>query len=74
MVFYLANAWSLGLVPIYPIACRKINMVFRDKYTTADLIASDDTPDKKEKTKIIISNDALAIGELLEVLINRGLR
>jgi len=46
-------------------------MNFREKYTTADLIAEDKTPDKKEKDKMILSNDALAIGELLECWINK---
>ncbi len=45
-------------------------MGFKDKYTTASLITSDISPDKKEKDKIPLSNDAYAIGELLETLIN----
>jgi len=46
-------------------------MAFRDKYTTDALILKDPDPKKPEKNKIILSNDALAIGELLECLINR---
>jgi hypothetical protein len=40
---------------------------FKDKYTTADLVLSD----AKEKDKVTLSNDAYAIGQLLECLINK---
>jgi hypothetical protein len=46
-------------------------MSFKDKYTTANLITSDTSPDKKEKDKVVLSNDAMAIGELLECFINK---
>lgn len=45
-------------------------MNFKDKYTTADLIAADLSPSKEEKDKTVLSNDAYAIGQLLETLIN----
>ena len=45
---------------------------FKDTYTTSDLILIDDKD--KEKDKIVLSNDAYAIGQLLECLINKGLR
>jgi hypothetical protein len=45
-------------------------MSFKEKYTTADLITSDTSLEKKEKEKIVLSNDAYAIGQLLETLIN----
>lgn len=45
-------------------------LAFRDKYTTSDIVAKDTSLEKKEKDKIIISNDSMAIGELLETLIN----
>ena len=47
-------------------------MSFKEKYTTADVLSEKIALDKdsKEKDKIIISNDAMAIGEMLECLIN----
>lgn len=45
-------------------------MGFSDKHTTADKISKDSSQEKKEKDKIVISNDAFALGELLECLIN----
>lgn len=41
--------------------------MFKTKYTTADLKAKDS---EGEKDKIVLSNDAYAVGELLEILIN----
>lgn len=51
-------------------------MSFKDMYTTKDvqdveIILDPKTPELK---KIVISNDAMAIGLLLELLINKGLR
>ena len=48
-------------------------MAFKDKYTTADNLEVSMLMDKdtKEKNKIIISNDAMAIGEMLELLCNK---
>lgn len=46
-------------------------MSFRDKHTTEDLKKKDPI---SEQDKIVISSDAMAIGELLECLINKGLR
>ena len=45
-------------------------LAFRDKYSTSELVAKDMSLEKKEKDKIILSNDAMAIGEMLELLIN----
>ena len=47
-------------------------MSFKEKYTTADVLSVEVLIDKntKEKDKVILSNDAYAIGELLETLIN----
>ena len=42
-------------------------MNFKNQYTTSELIAKDD----KEKSKIVLSNDAYAIGQLLETLCNK---
>lgn len=47
---------------------------FRDKYTTSDLVAKDDTLEKKEKDKLVISNDSYALNEVLETLTNILLR
>ena len=57
-------------------------MSFKESYTTSELVTKESTLDLKdlpkeyvlEKDKIILSNDAYAIGQLLETLINRGLR
>lgn len=48
-------------------------MGFKDKYTTREILDVELIIDKdtKEKDKVIISNDAYAIGELLECLANR---
>lgn len=51
-------------------------MSFKDQYTTkeildVELILNKDT---KEKNKIILSNDAYAIGQLLETLTNKMVR
>ena len=46
-------------------------MAFRDQYTTASLVTLDITSGKLESKKVVLSNDALAIGELLESLINK---
>ena len=43
----------------------------KGKYTTADLIASDSSIDKVESKKIVLSNDALAVCQLLETFINK---
>lgn len=45
-------------------------MNFKDKYTTNDLISADLSISKVEKDKTVLSNDAYAIGQLLETLIN----
>ena len=42
-------------------------MSFKDNYTTSELKLKDN----KEKDKVELSNDAYAIGELLECLNNR---
>jgi hypothetical protein len=42
-------------------------MSFKDKYTTADL----STKDQSEKDKVILSNDAYVVAELLEKLLIR---
>lgn len=57
-------------------------MGFQEKYTTSEKISREETLDlkdlppeyKKEKDKVLISNDAFVIAELLECLINRGLK
>jgi hypothetical protein len=57
-------------------------MSFKEHYTTSELISKESLIDLKdlpkdfklEKDKTLISNDAMAIGQLLELLINRGLR
>ena len=51
-------------------------MGFKEKYTTEDILNVEILIDKdtKEKDKHIISNDAMAIGELLETLSNRMVR
>lgn len=46
-------------------------MSIKEKYTTQDLITSDKTQDKIESKKIPLSNDAYAIAQLLETLINK---
>lgn len=46
-------------------------MSFKEQYTTAELAASDISKEKIEKSKTVISNDAMAIGQLLECLINK---
>lgn len=43
-------------------------MSFKDKYTTASIKAKEGV---KEKDKTVLSEDAMAIGELLECLINK---
>jgi RNase H-fold protein (predicted Holliday junction resolvase) len=43
----------------------------KGKYTTADLIASDVSVEKVESKKIVLSNDALAVCQLLETFINK---
>ena len=47
-------------------------MGFKDKYTTKEILDVEILVDKntKEKDKTVLSNDAMAIGELLETLIN----
>ena len=57
-------------------------MSFKESYTTVSLVLKEESlkPEelpkdvKLEKDKLTISNDAYAIGQLLECLINRGLR
>lgn len=51
-------------------------MAFKDKYTTVDILDVAILIDKntKEQDKIIISNDAMAIGEMLELLCNKLVR
>jgi hypothetical protein len=61
-------------------------MAIKEKYTTEDLIKvqtnlfstmkPEDIPKDiiLESSKTVLSNDAMAISELLECLINRGLR
>jgi hypothetical protein len=55
--------------------------MFKEKYTTTELVSKDVPLDPKdlglgaasykpEKDKILLSNDAYAIGEMLEILIN----
>ena len=48
-------------------------MSFKDKYTTPDILDVAILMDKhtKEQDKIVISNDAMAIGEMLELLCNK---
>lgn len=46
-------------------------MNFVDTYTTEDIKGKDPI---KEKDKLVLSNDAYALGKLLECLINKGLR
>ena len=46
-------------------------MSFTEKYTTADLITSDNSPEKKEKDKVLLSNDFYMLGQQLECLINK---
>ena len=50
--------------------------MIKDQYTTADTLAVEILIDKDtpEKDKIVLSNDAFAVCQLLETLINRGLR
>lgn len=45
-------------------------MKFKDKFTTKELIDADLSQSKIEKDKTVLSNDAYAIGQLLETLIN----
>lgn len=57
-------------------------MGFKDRYTTNELISKDKPLDPKdvislgikdyvpENAKVVLSNDAFAIGEMLETLIN----
>ena len=51
-------------------------MAFKEQYTTAEIqnaaLAID--KDTKEKEKTVLSNDAYAIGQLLECLINKMTR
>jgi len=42
-------------------------MEFKEKYTTAELV----TKDSKESTKIVLSSDAYAVGEMLQKLIEQ---
>jgi hypothetical protein len=54
--------------------------MFKDEYTTTDLVLEEslvlndsvveENPVNPEKDKIVLSNDAYAIGQLLESLIN----
>lgn len=48
-------------------------MAFKDKYTTPEILDVAILIDKKtpEQDKIIISNDAMAIGEMIELLCNK---
>ena len=48
-------------------------MGFKEKYTTQEFLDIEVLIDKdtKEKDKTVISNDAMAIGELLETLCNK---
>ena len=46
-------------------------MAFKDEYTTSDLITSDTSPEKKEKDKIVLSNDFYMLGQQIECLINK---
>ena len=45
-------------------------MGFTNKYTTTTLIAADIGTAQLEKTKIVVSSDAYAIGEMIEQLMN----
>ena len=45
-------------------------MSFHEKYTTEEKKAKDESLDKIESKKTVLSNDAFATGELLELLIN----
>ena len=49
-------------------------MSFKEQYTTSDLITSDTSPEKKEKDKIVLSNDFYMLGQYLELLSNKGLK
>jgi hypothetical protein len=51
-------------------------MSFKDKYTTVDVLDVAILIDKntKEQNKVIISNDAMAIGEMIELLVNKMVR
>ena len=48
--------------------------MFSEKYTTNDKIQKEKNDnsivDKVENKKVVLSNDAMAIGEMLELLIN----
>ena len=50
-------------------------MVFSDKYTTSEKIAAEqadpEIKDKIEKDKTVLSNDAYAIGDIIQNLINK---
>ena len=46
-------------------------MSFTEKYTTDDLIISDMSPEKKEKNKVLLSNDFFMLGQQIECLINK---
>ncbi|MCK9371378.1 hypothetical protein M0R04_15800 [Candidatus Dojkabacteria bacterium] len=43
-------------------------MSFNDKYTTTEKIAADKTTEKTEEAKTTLSNDAYALGEMVECL------
>ena len=45
-------------------------MGFHEKYTTEEKKAKDESLEKVESTKTVLSNDAYSQGELLELLIN----
>jgi len=51
-------------------------MSFKDKYTTNEKLSIAVLIDKdtKEKDKVVLSNDAYAIGELIETLTNMLVR
>jgi hypothetical protein len=45
-------------------------MAFTDSHTTLNLVTLDKTPDKVESKKVVLSEDAFAICQLLETLVN----
>jgi hypothetical protein len=49
----------------------EIIMAVADKYTTDVLISTDVSIEQAEKKKIVLSNDAYAICQLLETLSNK---
>ena len=44
--------------------------MFKDKYTTEEKKLKDESLEKTESSKTVLTNDAYALGEMLELLIN----